>query len=302
LKPTPGRFPLTGHFPPAGGAFTWIGVVGPMARTAADLRALFEAMAGSDPGDPCAAPVLVRWPKNEEVQGLRIGLLESDALGTGTPETQDALRRAAKALSEQGLVVEPMPLKGLERAIELWWAFFGQVVSYLLGGMVAGRETELSPMLREYIRTTADEPPLTLDRFLNASVERDVCRTEILRQMDRVHLLLSPVSTGPAFRHGEGNWRLSGGAGAYRETMRYSQWLNLTGFPGAVVPVGTSPDGLPIGVQIIGQPYEDELIRSRRAHRAILRGLARTPRAVGAQSFRTERRSPSPQRRREYSA
>ncbi len=260
LKPTPGRIPLTGHFPPAGGAFTWIGVVGPMARTAADLRALFEAMAGPDPGDPFAAPVPVRWPKNEEVQGLRIGVLESDALGTATPETQDAVRRAAQALSEQGLVVEPMPLKGLERAIELWWAFFGQVISYLVGGMVAGREAELSPMLREYIRTTADEPPLTLDRFLNACVERDVCRTAILRQMDRVHLLLSPVSTGPAFRHGEGNWRLGGGAGAYRETMRYSQWLNLTGFPGVVVPMGTSPEGLPIGVQIIGRPYEDELI------------------------------------------
>ncbi len=260
LKPTPGRIPLTGHFPPAGGAFTWIGVVGPMARTAADLRALFEAMAGPDPGDPCAAPVPARWPKNEEVQGLRIGVLESDALGTATLETQDALRRAAQALSEQGLVVEPMPLKGLERAIELWWVFFGQVISYLVGGMVAGRETELSPMLREYIRSTADEPPLTLDRFLNVCLERDVCRTEILRQMDRVHLLLSPVSTGPAFRHGEGNWRLGGGAGAYRETMRYSQWLNLTGFPGAVVPMGTSPEGLPIGVQIIGRPYEDELI------------------------------------------
>ena len=42
--------------------------------------------------------------------------------------------------------------------------------------------------------------------------------------------------------------------------MRHSQWLNLTGFPGAVVPVGKSPDGLPIGVQIIGRPYEDELV------------------------------------------
>ncbi len=300
LKPTPGRIPLTGHFPPAGGAFTWIGVVGPMARTAADLRALFEAMAGPDPGDPCAAPVPMRWPKNEEVQGLRIGVLESDALGTATPETQDAVRRAAQALSEQGLVVEPMPLKGLERAIELWWVFFGQVIPYLVAGMVAGRETELSPMLREYIRTTADEPPLTLDRFLNACVERDVCRTEILRQMDPVHLLLSPVSTGPAFRHGEGHWRLGSGAGAYRETMRYSQWLNLTGFPGAVVPVGTSPDGLPIGVQIIGRPYEDELILAVAERIEQSCGGWREPQGLWrTASFKTERKAPNRLQRRE---
>jgi len=44
--------------------------------------------------------------------------------------------------------------------------------------------------------------------------------------------------------------------------MRYSQWLNLTGFPGASVPLGLSNDGLPIGVQIIGRPFEDELVLS----------------------------------------
>jgi amidase len=42
--------------------------------------------------------------------------------------------------------------------------------------------------------------------------------------------------------------------------MRYSQWLNLTGFPGAVVPLGASREGLPIGVQVIGRPYEEELV------------------------------------------
>jgi Asp-tRNA(Asn)/Glu-tRNA(Gln) amidotransferase A subunit family amidase len=260
LKPTPGRIPLTGHFPPAGGAFTWIGVVGPMARTVADVRALFEAMAGPDPGDPLAAPVPVRRPNDEELRKLRVGVLESDALGVATPETHDAVRRAARGLSEQGFAVEPVRLDNLDRAIDLWWVFFGPVIGYLVRGMVAGREAELGPMLRDYLAVTAAEPPLTPERLLTACVERDVCRTEILRQMDRVHVLLSPVSTGPAFRHGEGSMRLGPGPGDWRETMRYSQWLNLTGSPGVALPVGTSPEGLPIGVQIIGRPYEDELI------------------------------------------
>jgi len=70
-------------------------------------------------------------------------------------------------------------------------------------------------------------------------------------------VLLSPVSTIPAFRHGEGNYLPGTG---YRDTMRFSQWLNLTGFPGASVPLGLSNEGLPIGVQIIGRPFEDELV------------------------------------------
>jgi amidase len=48
----------------------------------------------------------------------------------------------------------------------------------------------------------------------------------------------------------------------YLDAMRYTQWLNLLGSPAAVVPVGRSPEGLPIGVQIAGRPYEDELVLS----------------------------------------
>jgi amidase len=74
-----------------------------------------------------------------------------------------------------------------------------------------------------------------------------------------VPILLSPVSAKSAFRHGEGTYRL-GEDQCYRETMRHSQWLNLAGFPGATVPVGSSPEGLPIGVQVIGRPHEEELV------------------------------------------
>src|SRR5260370_40349592 len=52
LKPTPGRIPATGHFPVSAGPFALIGVVGPMARTVADLKGLFEVMQGPDVGDP----------------------------------------------------------------------------------------------------------------------------------------------------------------------------------------------------------------------------------------------------------
>jgi len=79
---------------------------------------------------------------------------------------------------------------------------------------------------------------------------------DLMRQMRDVPILLSPVCCGPAFRHGEGNYQPGTG---YRETMRHSQWLNLAGFPGASVPMGFSAEGLPIGVQVIGRPNEDEL-------------------------------------------
>jgi Asp-tRNA(Asn)/Glu-tRNA(Gln) amidotransferase A subunit family amidase len=257
LKPTPGRIPATGHFPSSAGAFSWIGVVGPMARTIADVRLLYEVMAGPDPGDALSAPVPLRSRNKIDSRGLRIGILESPALGTATRETNAAVQRAAKLLSEQGFTVEPFRLDGLDRALELWWFYFGPVIGHLLNKAVAGKEDQISPMLREYLSHATSGGPITLDPFIEACAERDLLRAKILCQMQDVPILLSPVSSGPAFLHGEGNYQPGTG---YRDTMRYSQWLNLAGFPGASVPIGHSNEGLPIGVQIIGRAHEDELV------------------------------------------
>jgi Asp-tRNA(Asn)/Glu-tRNA(Gln) amidotransferase A subunit family amidase len=257
LKPTPGRVPATGHFPPGAGAFSWIGVVGPMARTIADVRSLLEVMAGPDAGDALSAPVPLRAYREGELRGLRIGILESDALGIATAETRAAVERAAKSLGERGFTVEPFRLDGLDRALDLWWFFFGPVIGDLIRHSVAGHEDQLSPMLREYLSSATSGNSIALDKFMKACADRDLLRAEILRQMQDTPVLLSPVSASPAFRHGQGNYLPGTG---YRDTMRFSQWLNLIGFPGASVPVGVSNEGLPIGVQVIGRPFEDELV------------------------------------------
>jgi Asp-tRNA(Asn)/Glu-tRNA(Gln) amidotransferase A subunit family amidase len=257
LKPTPGRVPATGHFPACAGAFPWIGVVGPMARTVADLRQLFHVMAGPDPGDPLSAPVPFRSYAEKELRAHRIGILESDALGQTTPETRAAVARAAELLRAQGFLVELFRLSGLDRALELWWIFFGSVIGHLIRRSIEGHESDISPILREYLSVACSAAPLTLDQFLKACADRDLLRAEIVRHMQDTPILLSPVSSGPAFRHGAGSYKPGTG---YLDTMRFSQWLNLTGFPGASVPIGHSNEGLPIGVQIIGRPYEEDLI------------------------------------------
>jgi len=257
LKPTPGRIPATGHFPPAGGAFSWIGVVGPMARSVADLRLLFSVMAGPDPGDPMSAPVSILEVPTAQLLHTRIGLLESDALGNPTDETRGAVESAAKLLQSAGFVVEPVRLSGLDRALELWWFFFGVVFAHLLGSTVAGKESLLSPQLKEYLGIATNESALSLDRFIQACAARDALRESLIREMSATPILLSPVSTGPAFRHGSGNY---GPGTGYLDTMRFSQWLNLVGFPGASVPISFSSERLPIGVQLIGRPYDDELV------------------------------------------
>ena len=259
LKTTPGRIATTGHFPSGAGAFGWIGVVGPMARTVADLGILFQVMAGPDRGDALSAPVPVRQVEAQELKGLRIGILESGALGRATPETLSSIRSAAQLLCDLNFRVEPLNLEKLDRALELWWFFFGPVIGHLIHETAKGREALLSPMLREFLEIATAEPLSSVDAFMTACADRDLVRAEILRQLRDVPVLLSPVSTAPAFEHGNGNYR-DGSLYNYRHTMRFCQWLNLVGFPGVSLPFGKSPEGLPINVQLIGRPHEEELL------------------------------------------
>ena len=276
LKPTPGRIPATGHFPPGVGAFAWIGVVGPMARTVADLRALFTVMSGPDPGDALSAPVPIRQIAATDLRDLRIGILENTELGRPTPETLSTLRRATQLLCDLNHRVEPFKLVNLGQAFDLWWFFFGPVIADIFRQSTSGKESQLSPMFLAYLETARSEPKVTLESFQKACIDRDILRASLLRQLRNVPILLSAVSTAPAFKHGAGNYR-PGDPHNYRDTMRFSQWLNLAGLPGLSLPMGQSPEGLPINIQLIARPHEEELLLAVAAQLERARGPWQPP-------------------------
>ena len=259
LKPTPGRVPATGHFPKSVGPSGLIGVVGPMARTVSDLKVLFETMQGADEGDPSAAPVGVRWPGKNGLKRVGIGYFEDDDRTPVTPETRVAVQAAANALRCAGFQVECFRPEGLELARQLWWKFFGIAGGMLLGPLIGGHESDLSPTLKEFAGWVAAERPHTGASLLDAWIQRDEVRGRVLAQMREYPVLLCPVASIPAFKHGERSWKIDGQTVQYLDAWSYTEWFNLLGMPAAVVPVGRSSEGLPIGVQIITRPWEEEL-------------------------------------------
>ena len=260
LKPTPGRIPATGHFPKGGGPFALLGVVGPMARTVEDLRVLFEVMAGWDDGDPCAAPVEVRELHEKDIFGMGVGFFVDDGRTPVTEETRAAVEGSADSLANAGFCVEQFRPDGLQEARELWWKFFGVAGGMILGPMLRGRESELSPILGEFTSWTSAEPPHTGESLLSTWLRRDELREKILRQMRKYPVLVCPTAAIPAFHHGEREWQVEGKTVKYLDAWSYCEWFNLLGFPAAVVPQGYSEDGLPIGVQIVGRPWEEEVV------------------------------------------
>jgi Asp-tRNA(Asn)/Glu-tRNA(Gln) amidotransferase A subunit family amidase len=262
LKPTPGRIPSTGHYPTSAGPFALLGVVGPMARTVADLKILFEMMQGPDDGDTCSAPVPLRWLNDDEVRKLKIGWFEDDGRTPVTPETREAVRTAAEALRGTGFQVERFQPKGLEEARRLWHKFFVVVGGMLLSPMFMGHESDLSPILQQFLEWSSAEPAHTGRTLLDAWVRRDAARADFFVQMRQYPILLCPAAAIPAFRHGERNWQVDGKTVHYLDAWSYAEFFNLLGNPAAVVPVSYSFEGLPIGVQIVGRPWEEEQVLS----------------------------------------
>ena len=260
LKPTPGRIPASGHEPPCIGPFSVLGAIGPMARTMQDVRLLFETLCDPDPTDPVSPPVALRTITKNELKQIPIGYFEDDGIVPVTAETRLAVQAAVRALLQHGFSVRRFLPEPLETARQLWWKFFVRCGAMFVESIVDGRHEQLSPVLLDFLAIAHREPPLSGEELLWAWADLDQLRSQMLREMQSFPVLLCPVCAIPAFRHGERSWMIEGQQVEYLDAMRYTQWFNLLGAPAAVVPVGKSPKGLPIGVQIAGRPFEDEVV------------------------------------------
>jgi amidase len=258
LKPTPGRIPGRGHLPPCVGPFSVLGAIGPLARTMADVTLLFRTLSGQDTRDPVSPPVALHWPGPNELRSNTIGFFEDDGLVPVTPETRAAVHAAADALRQAGFRVEPFRPSTLELLRQLWWKFFVQCGAMFYEPDIRGRRDQLSPIFKEFLGFSESAPPLTTVELLNAWAELDLLRSRTLAEMSQYPVLLCPVASVPAFRHGERAWTIEGREVAYLDAVRPTQWFNALAAPAAVVPVGQSPEGLPIGVQIVARPFHDE--------------------------------------------
>jgi Asp-tRNA(Asn)/Glu-tRNA(Gln) amidotransferase A subunit family amidase len=260
FKPTSGRVSSIGHLPACIGPFSTLGAIGPMARSIADVELLFRITSQPCSFDPAGTPVGYRPVTLPEAKRFRIGYLEDDGLTPVTRETRQAVRNAADALKREGFDVQEYLPPSLEASRKLWDIFFVQCGAMFYEPEIVGRREKLSPVFSDFLAEAERRTPLTAASLLQAWAQMDLVRSSLLSEMEKFPLLLTPVCSVPAFRHGERSWTIEGKSVKYFDAMRYTQWFNLLGAPAAVVPVGASDTGMPIAVQIAGRPFSDEAV------------------------------------------
>ncbi|MBV8161234.1 MAG: amidase [Acidimicrobiia bacterium] len=260
IKPTHGRVPTTSAVFPGVGPFSRLRAVGPLAPTVDDLVLGLEVLAGPDGRDPWAAPVPLSEPaalagavSNVDVGSLRVAVYTDDGSSTATAptaETVAAVDGAARALERAGAFVDSALLPVAAEAVELYTGILGgDGGAGLRRALEAAGTTEPSPPIANMLAfLSAGSPPAS--QYADTLARWDRFRLAAMPFLDRFDVVLSPVAAVPAPPHGTTFEHI----GAFGYVFTH----NLTGWPAAVVRAGTSPDGLPIGVQVAAGPWRED--------------------------------------------
>jgi amidase len=218
LKPTSGRVPSTGTLNHRGGLSDYRTQIGPLARYVTDLALAFPILAGEDGADAGVIPMPLGALESVRLKGLRLAVYADDGEVLPTPDIIASVRAAARTLADVGLSIDearPDCLSDARPITERYWTR-----SRLSGAAI-------------------EQLFLDWDRF----------RSAMLAFIAKYDVILCPVDSRPAPRHGEET------IGLFNYTLPFS----LTGWPCVVVRAGTSPEGLPIGVQIVARPWREEV-------------------------------------------
>jgi aspartyl-tRNA(Asn)/glutamyl-tRNA(Gln) amidotransferase subunit A len=253
LKATHGRVPITGHWPESLQRFMH---VGPMARSVRDVALALRVLAGPDGADWHAVPV----PPPEvpdgpgDLRGLRVAC-SPGGFGPTAGDVAAVVDAAGAALAAAGATVEAATPE-LPDCNVLTLTLYGCEASGYFAGVTAGREDDLHPFLRA--RLGRPLPPLA--DYVEAEAEVERIRGRLTRFLRAHDVLLCPVAAIPAHAHDMAELVVDGEAHHPRSVMRAAIPFDLTGSPALAVPFGTSPEGLPIGVQVVGRRFDEETV------------------------------------------
>ena len=231
LKPTTGRIPLTGHFPFISAMNDPRTTIGPLARYVEDLALTLPVLAGIDGKDPSVIPMPAADWRVVDVRSLRVAFYTHHAEAEPTRETAETCHQAAKTLESVCASVEEVLPPRIEEAYDITRQYWERPESMAMEAWVPDGKVKLSS-------EEIERHLFMWDRF----------RRALIGFVADYDVILTPAAECPAMPHGTDNGRIP-------YTLPYS----LTGWPCVVVRGGTSPEGMPIGVQVVARPWRDDV-------------------------------------------
>jgi len=264
-KPTVNLVPTRGHIPPPPGGPpeppAELNVAGPLARSAADLKAAVEALGGPDGDDAKAYRWFLPPARGASLRDYRIGFVLDDPLCPVSAEVTEVLSRVIAALRKAGANLKEGWPPGVvpQQQYDTYRYLLFSFLAPFLGPYQEQVETKDEPSHQAII---ARAFKATYQQRREAGAERMKARA-VWQEYFRTHdVFLLPTALVPAFPHdhGQTNQRrlaTSQGPRDYMDLLFWISFATLTGLPATVAPAGLTRGGLPVGLQIIGPYLED---------------------------------------------
>jgi aspartyl-tRNA(Asn)/glutamyl-tRNA(Gln) amidotransferase subunit A len=221
--------------------------VGPMARTVNDIRIALDAMA--DPGKRKVAP--------SSVKEIRVGLPENFYFDVVSPEVKSAVQQAARRAEALGMRVIPVRVPDIETLNN------AGLLTLLFEAAAVHRENlhRRNDFGADVLALLDRGTQVTKAEYAGAQRDRERLRAEFHALFRGIDCLFTPTTPIAAPRIGQKNIELNGVIYDTRMlTTRFVRGFNALGFPALSIPCGATTDGLPIGLQIAGRPWEDDLV------------------------------------------
>jgi aspartyl-tRNA(Asn)/glutamyl-tRNA(Gln) amidotransferase subunit A len=257
LKPTYGRVSRAGVLPLA-----WsMDHVGPMARSAADCALVLAAMAGYDPGDASTSVLPVpdyRVALTGDLKGLRVGLLGGVFLEGAESSVRLAVEAAARTLAGAGAVVDEAALDRMELVPAASTAIVASEALAYHAERLRTRAADYDPDVARRLRLGAFVGGAD---YVRAQRVRGLVRDAVEAALARRDVLLAPCTPMAAPAVGQAHVALADGPTDVRSALvRFTRPFNLSGHPVCALPCGFTEDGLPIGMQLVGRPFDEATV------------------------------------------
>lgn len=262
LKPAFGRVSRRGVFPLGRS----LDHVGPLARSAWDTAAVLQAIAGHDPADQASAdhPVPDFLSEIElGIQGLLIGVPDNYFFDRLDPEVEAAVRSAIAAMERAGARLEPITLARIAEATEAARSILLAEAAALYEKELRDRPQDFGSDVRALLEQGRQAPATD---YAKALLERREFQRELNGVFQKVDLIVTPAAPVTAPLIGQAEVRIQDHSEDARlASTRLVRAFNMAGVPALCLPCGRDARGLPVGLQIIGRPF-DEATVLRAAH------------------------------------
>jgi aspartyl-tRNA(Asn)/glutamyl-tRNA(Gln) amidotransferase subunit A len=253
--------------------------VGPLTRNAADSALVLRAMAGYDAADPTSSVLPVpdyTGALTGDVRGLRVGLLRTFFLESATSEVRAAVEAAARALEKAGAIVDEVALPGVRHVAAGALAVVATEAMAYHAAWLRTRLTDYDPAVSTRLMAGAF---VTGVHYVRGQQARALMRREVDEALARRDVLLAPATPIVAPGIDEHETALGDGPSDIRAALiRLTRPFNFSGHPACSVPCGFTGGGLPIGMQIVGRPFDEAtVLRAADAYQRLTDWHARRP-------------------------